>query len=42
VVDRTGSYDFNMAILGWAPLLGLIGFLLLWRNQPEPADETRP
>ncbi|MGV3483534.1 MAG: MFS transporter [Planctomycetaceae bacterium] len=33
VVDRTGSYDFNLAILGWAPLLGLIAFLMLW---PRP------
>lgn len=30
VVDRTGSYNLNMAILGWAPLLGLIVFLVLW------------
>jgi len=40
VVDRTGSYDFNMAILGWAPLFGLIGFLLLWPRQAQPADEV--
>ncbi|MEZ6137519.1 MAG: hypothetical protein R3C53_21740 [Pirellulaceae bacterium] len=33
VVDKTGSYDFNMAILGWAPLLGLFGFLILWPRQ---------
>lgn len=30
VVDRTGSYDINLAILGWAPLLGLVVFLVLW------------
>lgn len=30
VVDKTGSYDINIAILGWAPLVGLIGFLVLW------------
>jgi ACS family hexuronate transporter-like MFS transporter len=35
VVDRTQSYDLNMAILGWAPLLGLVVFLLLW-----PKDQT--
>ncbi len=30
VVDRTDSYDLNLAILGWAPLAGLIAFLILW------------
>lgn len=30
VVDRTGSYDLNLAILGWAPLVGLLAFLMLW------------
>lgn len=30
VVDQTGSYDINLAILGWAPLFGFLGFLVLW------------
>ncbi|MFN7289234.1 MAG: MFS transporter, partial [Pirellula sp.] len=30
MVDRTGSYDWNIAVLGWAPLVGLLAFLLLW------------
>jgi len=30
VADRTGSYDVSLAILGWAPLVGLAAFLLLW------------
>lgn len=30
VVDRTGSYDFNLAILGWAPMAGLVAFMFLW------------
>lgn len=33
VVDRTGSYDLNLAILGWAPLVGLLVFLVLWPRQ---------
>lgn len=39
VADATGSYDVNMAILGWAPLVGLIAFVLLWprSEQDEPA-----
>lgn len=30
VVDQTDSYDFNLAILGWAPLIGLLAFVLIW------------
>ncbi len=30
VVDRTDSYDLNIAVLGWAPLFGLAAFWLLW------------
>ncbi len=43
MVDRTGSYDLNMAILGWAPLVGLLAFLALWPKghleMAEPAAE---
>lgn len=43
MVDRTGSYDLNMAILGWAPLIGLLAFLALWpqghSEVAEPAGE---
>ena len=36
VVDQTGSYNLNMAILGWAPLCGLVIFVALWpRNESE-------
>lgn len=38
VVDRTNSYDLNMAILGWAPMLGLIAFLILWPKQQHEQD----
>jgi ACS family hexuronate transporter-like MFS transporter len=30
MVDRTGTYDWNIAVLGWAPLVGLLFFLFLW------------
>jgi len=30
IVDKTGSYDWNIAVLGWAPLVGLLVFLMLW------------
>jgi len=33
IVDRTGSYDLNIAILGWAPLVGLVAFWLVWPKQ---------
>ncbi len=35
VADRTGSYDINMALLGWAPLAGFCAFLLLWPRKPS-------
>ena len=35
VVDKTGSYDINIAILGWAPMAGLVGFVLLWPREHE-------
>jgi len=37
VADRTGSYDMNLAVLGWAPLVGLLAFVLLW-PRAEQAD----
>jgi MFS transporter, ACS family, hexuronate transporter len=42
VVDRTGSYDFNLAILGWAPLVGLFGFWLLWPATTTAGPSTEP
>jgi ACS family hexuronate transporter-like MFS transporter len=36
VVDRTGSYDLNLAILGWSPMAGLVAFLLLWPRARIP------
>jgi MFS transporter, ACS family, hexuronate transporter len=30
VVDTTGSFDLGIALTGWAPLLGLIFFSMLW------------
>ena len=44
VVDRTGSYDLNLAILGWAPLVGLLAFLMLWPRhtaQDAPPDPVQ-
>ena len=41
VVDTTGSYWLNLAILGWAPMVGLLAFLILWRS-PQSAAETPP
>lgn len=39
MVDKTGSYDLNMAILGWAPLVGLLVFLALWPRSHSAAVE---
>jgi ACS family hexuronate transporter-like MFS transporter len=38
VADRTGSYDVNLAMLGWAPLVGLVVFLLVWPRTEHAAD----
>lgn len=40
MVDRTQSYDLNMAVLGWAPLLGLLVFILLWPADPTSEQES--
>lgn len=37
-VDRTGSYDLGIALVGWPPMLALVVMLLLWRRT-EPVAE---
>jgi ACS family hexuronate transporter-like MFS transporter len=34
-VDKTGSFDFGIAVIGLAPLLGLLAMLILWRNEDK-------
>ncbi len=41
-VDRTGSFDLGLALVGWAPMLGLCLFLLLWREPRKIAEGTKP
>ncbi len=31
-VDQTGSFDLGLAVVGFAPILGLIAMLVLWRE----------
>jgi ACS family hexuronate transporter-like MFS transporter len=31
-IDATHSYDLGIAFLGWAPLVGFVAMLLLWRR----------
>ncbi len=40
-VDRTGSFDVGLTLVGWAPMLGLVLFLLLWR-EPAMKAESMP
>lgn len=40
VVDRLGSYDWNIALLGWAPLVGFIAFWLLWPAESDQANDS--
>jgi hypothetical protein len=39
-VDRTGSYDINFAILGWAPFFGLMLFLLIWPSRSSDEENA--
>lgn len=41
-VDRTGSFDAGLALTGWLPLIGLVLFLLLWRQPREPLIGKSP
>ena len=34
VIDRTGSYDLGIGLVGWAPLAALAILLLLWKRDP--------
>jgi ACS family hexuronate transporter-like MFS transporter len=37
-IDRTGSYDLGIGLVGWAPLAALAILLLLWKRDPRPAS----
>lgn len=41
-VDRTGSFDLGLAIVGCIPFAGLLSVLLLWRKTPEAATDVAP
>ncbi len=30
LVDESGSFDLGIAVVGWAPMFGLLVFLILW------------
>lgn len=38
IVDRTGTYDWNIAVLGWAPLIGIVVFLILWPRSSQNSE----
>jgi ACS family hexuronate transporter-like MFS transporter len=33
-IDRTGSYDLGIGLVGWAPLTALAILLVLWKREP--------
>ena len=35
LIDETGSFDLGIALVGWAPLVGLVVFLALWPMHSE-------
>ncbi len=38
IVDRTGTYDWNIAVLGWAPLVGIVVFMILWPRSSQKSE----
>ncbi len=40
-VDRTGSFDLGITLVGWSPMLGLALFLMLWR-EPHKHESKSP
>ena len=44
LIDETGSFDLGIALVGWAPLVGLVVFLALWpmhsEATPTPTTST--
>ncbi len=42
LIDETGSFDLGIALVGWAPLVGLVVFLVLWPlgNEAEVRKPT--
>jgi MFS transporter, ACS family, hexuronate transporter len=39
LIDQTGSYDLNLAILGWFPMAGLMAFLVLWPRMENNSSQ---
>lgn len=35
IVDKTGSYDQGLALVGWSPLVGFVLFWLIWPKAKE-------
>jgi MFS transporter, ACS family, hexuronate transporter len=40
LVDRTGSFDLGLALIGWAPFVALGAMLLLWRRDEDQGDQA--
>lgn len=40
IVDKTGSYDLNLAILGWFPMFGLVAFWIIWPRHSDNASRN--
>ncbi len=35
LADELGSFDMGLLAVGWMPFIGLLGFLILWRQPKE-------
>ena len=40
LVDRTGSFDLGLALIGWAPFVALGAMLLLWRHDEDQGNHA--
>ncbi len=41
LIDQTKSFDFGIALVGWAPLVGLLVFLLLWPKSAAFSESSQ-
>lgn len=39
-VDQTGSFALGMTLVGWSPMVGLLLFMMLWRDPRHSAVES--
>lgn len=41
LVDQTESYDLGISLVGWAPMIGFLALLVLWRRSDQDHAATK-